>query len=239
MPSQTERQRLINALAISTMVQNVFNPPETLEEAVDSFQQTIDFLSLIEGTRYLKERESVPKKGNLDIAWDFAANPTHHQRFLTMLRISPTVFSALLDLIKNHEVFQSESNHSQAPVELQLAVTLYRMGRYGNGASIEDIARIAGCSEGSVENYTKRCFKAILSHHNKFVRQLTPEEKEVEKKYMDDQLGFKGLWREGWLMYDGTIVVLFRKPGKNGDAYYTRKSNYGLNLQVRKSYYSS
>ena len=33
-------------------------------------------------------------------------------------------------------------------------------------------------------------------------------------------------------MYDGTIVVLYAKPGLNGDAYYTRKGNYGLNAQV-------
>lgn len=33
-------------------------------------------------------------------------------------------------------------------------------------------------------------------------------------------------------MYDGTIVILYAKPGLNGDAYFTRKSNYGLNLQV-------
>ena len=50
---------------------------------------------------------------------------------------------------------------------------------------------------------------------------------------MDDRLGFRGTWRDGWVMYDGTIVVLYRKPGQNGDAYYTRKANYGLNVQVR------
>ena len=33
-------------------------------------------------------------------------------------------------------------------------------------------------------------------------------------------------------MYDGTIVVLNAKPGLNGDVYYTRKGNYGLNAQV-------
>ena len=49
---------------------------------------------------------------------------------------------------------------------------------------------------------------------------------------MDEHLGFRGTWREGWLMYDGTIVVLYKKPGLNGDAYYTRKGNYGLNAQV-------
>jgi hypothetical protein len=33
-------------------------------------------------------------------------------------------------------------------------------------------------------------------------------------------------------MYDGTIIPLHKKPGLDGDAYYTRKSNYGLNAQV-------
>ena len=33
-------------------------------------------------------------------------------------------------------------------------------------------------------------------------------------------------------MYDGTIVVLHERPGFNGDVYFTRKSNYGLNVQV-------
>lgn len=232
MPSQTARQELLNSFILSTMARDVLSPPETLEEAMENFQQTMEFISLIENTRYLRERPPVPKQGNINLAWDFAADSSHHQRFLNMLHISPFVFEKLLSLIEDHEVFQSDSNHGQAPVELQLAVTLYRMGRYGNGASVEDIARVAGCSEGSVNNFTNRCFKAILSLHNQFVRPLTPEEKEVEKVYMDNHLGFKGLWREGWVMYDGTIVVLFRKPGKDGDAYYTRKSNYGLNLQV-------
>jgi hypothetical protein len=97
---------------------------------------------------------------------------------------------------------------------------------------VEDIAWIAGCSEGSVDNYTDRCFTAIESLHDLFVHQWTAAEKEVEKKWMDENLGFKGKWQDGWLMYDGTIVVVFQKPGLNWDAYYTWKGNYGLNVQV-------
>ena len=106
------------------------------------------------------------------------------------------------------------------------------MGCYGNGASIQDIAQAAGCSEGSVENYTSRCFDAIEELQEFFIRNLTPEEKKQEKKWINEQLGFKGAWREGWIMYDGTIVMLHQRPGLNGDAYYTRKANYGLNVQV-------
>jgi hypothetical protein len=173
------------------------------------------------------------RNGNLHLAWDYAQNPQDHWRFRQMLRVSPLVFGTILSLIKDHPVFQNNSNNSQVPVEVQLAVTLYRMGRYGNGGSVVDIARVAGCSEGSVEKYTERCFDAIEPLHNIFVRKLTPEEKEIEKKWIEEQLGFTGgTWREGWLMYDGTIVVIYKKPGLNGDAYFTRKSTYGLNVQV-------
>jgi hypothetical protein len=111
------------------------------------------------------------------------------------------------------------------------------MGRFGNAASLIDLAREAGCSTGSVEEFTERCFAAIKSLHQIFVRQLTPEEKEREKGWLDHHMGFRGTWRDGWVMYDGTIVVLHARPGLDGDAYYTRKSNYGLNLQVFASLY--
>ena len=149
-----------------------------------------------------------------------------------MLRVTPLVFSTILQLIENHHIFLNHSNNGQTPVEQQLAVTLYLMGCYGNVASVEDIAQIAGCSEGSVDNYTDQCFTAIESLHDLFVHQLTAAEKEVEKKWMDENLGFKGKWRDGWLTYDGNIVVVFQKPGLNRNAYYTQKENYRLNVQV-------
>ena len=211
---------------------DIFSPPENLEEYTLNLQKDLELIALLEETRYLNDRPPVPKLGNIDLAWEFAQDPAHHQRFVNMLRVSPLVFLTVLDLIEDHHVFKNDTNLGQTPVEQQLAVTLYRMGRYGNGASVEDIARAAGCSEGSVENFTDRCFEAILSLHGLFVRKLTDDEKEVEKNWMDNRLGFRGTWREGWVMYDGTIVVLYRKPGQNGDAYYTRKANYGLNLQV-------
>ena len=131
------------------------------------------------------------------------------------------MFQTILSLIQHHPVFTNHSNVAQAPVEVQLAVTLYCMGQYGNGAFIQDIGRVAGCSEGSVENYTAHCFDAIESLQQIFVHKLTPEEKEWERQWIDEHLGFKGAWRDGWLMYDETIVVLYQQPGLNRDAYYT------------------
>jgi hypothetical protein len=110
-----------------------------------------------------------------------------------MLHVTPVVFYALLQLIQDHPIFLNHSNHAQTPVEQQLAVTLYRMGCYGNAASVEDVAHLAGTGEGSVTNYTNQCFIAIESLHDLFVHHLTPAEKEVEKRWIQRKV-------VGWLV---------------------------------------
>ena len=212
-------------------------PPSTLDiaHACMQLQNDIEMYKKIQDTHYINPRTSIPKDGSIHLAWEYAKDPAHHHLFVQMMRVSPYVFAVILELIKNHDVFRNNSNIPQSPVDFQLAVTLFRMGRFGNAASLIDIAREAGCSSGSVEEFTDRCFTAIESLHDIFVWPLTADEKEVEKQWMDAHMGFEGSWREGWVMYDGTIVVLYARPGLDGDAYYTRKSNYGLNLQVSLS----
>lgn len=201
-------------------------------EAMNQLTVDLGMLDLIRTTRYLNPRITVTKCGQLDLLMDFAANPLLHGHFIDMVRVSPFMFQAYLSLIGNDPVFVNNSNNGQAPVEVQLAVTLYRMGRFGNANSVKDVARICGISEGSVEIYTERCHQAIERLQPLFVRPLTDEEKEQEKQWIDQHLGFRALWREGYIMYDGTIVVLYERPTQGGTSYYTRKANYGLNAQV-------
>jgi hypothetical protein len=120
-------------------------------------------------TRYLHPRLPVPKSGQLHLAWEYALNPAHHNCFIGMMRVSLTTFEVLADLIRDSHVFQNNSNMPQAPVKTQLAVTLYCLGRFGNAASIMDVACMAGILEGSVKDYTDRCIKAILPLHNDLV----------------------------------------------------------------------
>lgn len=206
-------------------------PPTELARLLQDLQVDLHVINAILKTRYLRARQNIAKRENLSLAWDFARDLAEHDRFVQMLRVIPSTFQFILNLILDHPVFTS-SNKPQTAVETQLAVTLYRMGRYGNGASVQDIARTAGISEGSVECFTQRCQIALGSFHDRFVRKMTEAEVEMEKQWIHNHIGCAG-WREGWLMYDGTIVVIYQRPGHHGDAYYTRKSNYGLNLQVR------
>jgi hypothetical protein len=39
-------------------------------------------------------------------------------------------------------------------------------------------------------------------------------------------------WQNGWLMVDGILVPLFRRPGHFGNVWFDRKSNYSMNVQV-------
>ena len=54
----------------------------------------------------------------------------HHDLFVQMLHIPPHAFEVLHELIKDHPVFQNNSDY-------QLAVTLYRMGHFGNAAVLQ------------------------------------------------------------------------------------------------------
>ena len=66
--------------------------------------------------------------------------------------------------IEDHAVFQSgDSDHSQMPVEQQLAIALYLFGHYGNAASQEKAALWAGISHGTISNIVKRVIEACCS----------------------------------------------------------------------------
>lgn len=133
-------------------IRNIINPTDDPGEIAQQLQLDLAVLEGIASTRYLRGRPKVRMFGNLHLAWEYAQNPEDHSRFINMLRVSPFIFEFILLLIQDHPVFTNDSTSPQAPVDSQLAVTLYRLGRFGNAASLEDIARVAGCSEGGVEN---------------------------------------------------------------------------------------
>jgi hypothetical protein len=239
MPRQSHRSLVIRSYLISMLVRMIFTPPvENIEEQtallVTNLLIDLKILHAIRNTRYLLPRTPIPKHSNIYLVQEYAQNALFQDRFKSMLRVSPYVYEVLINLIGDHAVFQNCSHIQQTPVWIQLAITLYRLGHYGNSASVHDVAQNFGFSEGAVEKFTECCFTALESLHDMVVRPLTQEEKEIEKQWIDAHVGFCGLWREGWVMYDGTIVVLHERPGFNGDAYFTRKSNYGLNVQVHR-----
>ena len=110
------------------------------EEESEGFSEVMELYEGLSGTRNLNERNKIPKtRGIVQILMELPEN-----EFKVMARMNKESFHAIVDLIKNHEVFQSNSRNKQTPVWIQLLVALSRIGCDGNGISIDRTSIFAG-----------------------------------------------------------------------------------------------
>ncbi|KIJ09092.1 hypothetical protein PAXINDRAFT_43034, partial [Paxillus involutus ATCC 200175] len=151
--------------------------------------------------------------------------------FRSILRVTPSTFDQLVAKLSPDPVFHNQGSYEQQPVEIQLAVTLYRFGHYGNAAGHSSVACWAGLGHGTVSLMTRRVMTAILRPHfmSSAVRFPTAEEKEAAKSWVEAR-SCKA-WRDGWCFVDGTLVPLYDRPHWYGESYFDRKCNYSLNIQ--------
>ena len=129
----------------------------------------LKILHAIRNTQYLLPRTPIPKHSNLHLMEEYSWDVLFQDHFKSMLRVSPYVYEVLINLISDHTVFQNQSHNRQTPVWIQLAITLYRLGNYGNATSVRDVSHNFGFSEGAVESFTQHCFTALESLHNDVV----------------------------------------------------------------------
>ncbi|GAW01816.1 DDE family endonuclease [Lentinula edodes] len=107
---------------------------------------------------------------------------------------------------------------------------MFRFGHFGNEASVESIAQWAGMSAGTVVNATRRVMVAFLALHDDVIHWPTARMKEEAKEWVEAATCAE--WRNGWIFVDGTLIPLAEKPAYHGEAYFDRKSNYSLNVQL-------
>ena len=86
-------------------------PSSTLNiaHACMQLQNDIKIYKKIQDTCYINPWTSILKDGSIHLAWEYAKDPAHHHLFVQMMRVSPYVFAVILELIKNHDVFQNNS----------------------------------------------------------------------------------------------------------------------------------
>ena len=144
------------------------------------------------------------------------------------MRCDKQSFVKLVDKLKTHTIFQSNTNNKQEEVWIQLAVVLSKLGCDGNGVSRTRLAMNHGIGNGTVNLFTQRVFTAILSYEKEFIKWPTPEERDKISKYMDEKHGMPGCI--GFV--DGTPVVFYQRPGIDGEVYWTRKSQYAMTLML-------
>ncbi|PIL29432.1 hypothetical protein GSI_08374 [Ganoderma sinense ZZ0214-1] len=153
-------------------------------------------------------------------------------KFREELRVSPSTFDRLVSRLAEDPVFSNNSENPQMPVETQVAIALWRFGRYGNSASLQHAANWAGCGKGTVDLVTRRVMTAVLrsSFLEEYICLPTEEEKAKAKEWVESH-SCKA-WRDGWCMVDGTLVPLDERPFWYGESYFDRKCNYSLNVQI-------
>jgi hypothetical protein len=186
--------------------------------------------------RYMAERTNIPKTQGLMHLLLNNYKVNYPQIFRNYLHIDPDCFDALVDVIQDDEIFLNNSNNLQMPIEQQVVITLFRFAHYGNAASIMKVALQFGVGFGTVHLVTTRVLKACCSE--KFRSSSIQWANEQMKSEAKDWIEGNSCpaWRNGWLMVDGTLVPLFRRPGYFGNVFFDRKSNYSLNVQVCPPY---
>ncbi|KDN34026.1 hypothetical protein RSAG8_12887, partial [Rhizoctonia solani AG-8 WAC10335] len=173
----------------------------------------------------------IPRAGSLHVLWEYAQSETLHPLFVKLVRVAPIIFLHILTEIEEHPIFYNDSKNPQTPVENQLAVALFRLGRHGNAACLDDVAFLAGMGHGTVALFTYRVITALLDLHSRYIRRLTDEERARERDWVVQRAGCPE-FAPGIYQYDGSTLPLWQKPGLNGDAYWSRHCNYELNIQI-------
>ncbi|KAM8702541.1 hypothetical protein ACLKA7_005657 [Drosophila subpalustris] len=147
-------------------------------------------------------------------------------RFKQMLRVSKYQFANMVNLIKADEVF-STAGIRQIPVDLQIAIVLFRLGSSGSSASVKKICTIFGIGDGgTLAKITDWVFTAILRLMPKYIQWPNVAERQqlVERTFeeLPHCLGY----------IDGSETKLFEKPAKCHEVYFSRQRIYSVKLQV-------
>ncbi|KAF7358190.1 DDE Tnp4 domain-containing protein [Mycena venus] len=261
MPRQTDRQwatdvslelitaqRFLEALTNSSLDHDVFADDSSDESSDSDLDDTVvhgESLSTrligalidLHSTRYINERRDIEKTEEIVSLLLGSWKENRPEIFRDYLRIMPAAFDKLIEGIEDDPIFSNNSDTAeQLSIQHQLAITLYRFGHYGNGASIRLTAHLFGVGYGTVPKCTARVISALCRDRfrRSAIRWLEDgsEEKEAAKAWVEEQDRSCPAWRDAWVMVDGTLVPLYARPGHFGNSWYDRKSNYSLNVQI-------
>ncbi|KAL9934373.1 hypothetical protein V8E36_006829, partial [Tilletia maclaganii] len=155
-----------------------------------------------------------------------SGSPSDIRTFRRLVRVLPEAFDHLVSILTPHEIFANKDpRRSQAPVAEQLAVTLYWLGRNGNGGGTEDVALACGCVEGSVHLFVRRVVDALYDARGPALCWAGQEERQEAQNWVAQRVGCPE-WAHGWCMTDGSQIPLAFAPSKQAHQkeYFDRKN---------------
>jgi len=189
-------------------------------------RRRIQELRQLESNRYLSRPLRRVEAPSFTPPWVYDNSLLTTREFRVLFRMTRESFDELLSRIDDNPVFFNESSCPQRCPEFQLQVTLYHFGGGATGSRMRTAMQF-GIAEGTAHLYVYRVTKAILDLQNEYIQWPipgSPEYTEVEQRHLL-RYGFPNCM--GFV--DGTLVPVYRKPTKQGERYFTRKSTYSLN----------
>src|SRR5437764_14957245 len=141
------------------------------------------------------------------------------------MRMDSLHFQNLILKIELHSIFQPTGNKPQAPVELQLAIFLRKIG---SKDEIFGICSRYGISEGAVYLYCKRDMIAILSLKHELIIWPTGELRKMVHLGFNKIEGFNNVIGA----IDGTHIILGNAPSKQSEIYWNHKKNIQFNVKL-------
>ena len=166
------------------------------------------------------------KEFNLEDALSSDSKNYNDKEFLLHFRVTRESLFLLLDELKDKLPFKSTpKKKKQRPVSFQLLVYILRVGREGVAGGSLQVATFFGIGKGSVNNYVRRCVKALKLIKKDVV--YWPDKE--ERMEMRNRLSLKG-FRHCIGIINGTLVQLCFRPEAYHECYYSCKCLYALNV---------
>lgn len=150
--------------------------------------------------------------------------------FLRKYRMSRKNFEAVVEKIKDHEVFNSQvKRRKQKPPSYQLLVFLKYVGTEGSGASNANQRCTFGIGYGTAALYRDRVTKALRSLSQEYIQWPDEEERLIISKEMQKMYHFPHCVS----IVDGTLFPLAFEPyTKDAPDYSGRKYGYSLSTLI-------
>ena len=131
-----------------------------------------------------------------------------------------TIAAVLLALRRDaRSIFFRSRGGTQVDLQLHLAITLYRLGHYGNACSVDAVADLFGVSVGAVVTSSRRVVKALVSLAPVHIRWPNAQRREHLSSYAASKFGYQGCIGAT----DGTTIPLAYQPALHSWTYYDRK----------------